>query len=130
MEDYTPDVADENTPSVDAETTAGEELDRVEKEAEYNHEDKEDMGDSRISPPTGSMVANADNYLVTMATTTACLGVACEVIDNLAGNGLTLAMADGKIPESSDIRRLVSKALHTSINDRTITFNNAANIGE
>lgn len=74
--------------------------------------------------------AKADNYLVTQATTTACLGIICEVIDKLGGNGLTLATAEGKVPERSDIRRLVARSLHAVVNENTISFSNAANVGE
>lgn len=122
MEDFNTDAPDETVvPSDDMVQEASETLDDI--EAEVAAEDD-------VVPNTPGSIADADNYLVTQASIVACLGITCEVVDNLAGNGLSLAMACGKIPDSSDIRRIVSKALHTSINDRTISFSNAASMGD
>lgn len=65
-----------------------------------------------------------DSFLVTQATSTICLGMVCEVINNLAGDGLSLALADGSIPENSDVRKIASKALHAAMQERSLSFKN------
>lgn len=125
MVDIIANPEDETTPPADVVQEAENTLDEIESEAGSDSESPLPTGDAA----TG-VIADADNYLVTQATLVTCLGIICETVDNLAGNGLSLAMADGKIPDASDIRRIVSKAMHTSINDRTISFSNAASMGD
>lgn len=74
------------------------------------------------APPTREQLLENDSRLVTQASLAAILGVTTEVIDQLAGNGLTLAQADGTIPSRADIRKLVTKAVYAGASKRAVKF--------